>query len=73
MLQIWSLCLVLNFNSDVTAWDTKNVTIFKFMFKECFQFNYNIGNWNFSSLANANNVTDIYRNTNMLLRHIVIS
>lgn len=51
--------------SDLSEWNTGNVTIFKFMFKECFQFNYNIRNWNFSSLSNANNVTDIYCNSNI--------
>ena len=49
----------------IENWNTKNVKTFKSMFKGYWVFNKNIGNWNFSSLSNANNVNEIFKNCNI--------
>ena len=44
-----------NFNSDISSWDTSNITNFQEMFLNASSFNQNIGSWDTSS------VTTMYR------------
>jgi surface protein len=54
MVAMFSNCT--NFNSDITTWDTSNVTGINTMFKNASAFNQNIGSWDVSNVTNMNNM-----------------
>jgi surface protein len=41
-----------NFNSDISRWNTSNVTNMSYMFRNATAFNQNIGGWNTSNVTN---------------------
>jgi surface protein len=52
--QCFSNCI--NFNSDISGWNTSNVTDMSYMFMNCQNFNKYIGNWNTSNVTNMANM-----------------
>lgn len=45
-------CTALTLINNVNSWDVSGVTYFRSMFRECTNFNDNVGNWNTSSATN---------------------
>lgn len=43
-----------HFNSDISGWDTNNVTDMEGVFEDCHLFNQPIGNWNVSNVEDMN-------------------
>lgn len=46
----------LNFNSDISGWDTSNVTNMAGMFQNCVTFNQDLSKWNMSSVTTMQNM-----------------
>ena len=51
----------INFNQDISHWDTSNVAYMNFMFSNASAFNQDIGNWDTSSVIDMNSM---FTNTN---------